>query len=120
MTSLAASPTVPTELIHRIVSDVVACYIDDLILGPLSLSANQNAAEDHDKVRAYLCWPCRRLLTVCYRILRWRARILSFLFSQYLTSSARLHLRSCRMPWRSHCAKMMSAKSFGGARRVRA
>ena len=50
MASLDAGPRLPTELIHRIVSQVVACYIDDLIMGPLSLSANPNVTEGLSEV----------------------------------------------------------------------
>ena len=46
MSSTDAGPTFPTEMIHRILSSVIAHYIDDLIMGPLSLPAQQ-AKEDY-------------------------------------------------------------------------
>lgn len=53
MASEDAGPRLPTELVHDIVSSVVACYIDDLIMGPLSLFANRNVAEDLEEVPTY-------------------------------------------------------------------
>ena len=40
MASPGPDPKLPTEMIHRILSFLVARYIDDLIMDPLSLSAS--------------------------------------------------------------------------------
>ena len=50
-----ASPgrQLPAEMIHRVLSFLVACYIDDLITGPLSLPFSLKDAETRGDVSVY-------------------------------------------------------------------
>ena len=52
-----ARSTLPVEIIHRIVSIVIAQYIDDLVVGPLSLRPGQDASKS-EEVSGNVGGPC--------------------------------------------------------------